>query len=35
MLIAAKLAAFVLLCIGAQIMLTGVVDALTPILAKR
>jgi hypothetical protein len=25
----------VLLCIGAQIMLTGVVDALTPILAKR
>jgi multiple antibiotic resistance protein len=35
MLIAAKLAAFVLLCIGAQIMLTGVIDALTPILAKR
>ena len=35
MLIAAKLAAFVLLCIGAQIMLTGVLDALTPILTKR
>jgi small neutral amino acid transporter SnatA (MarC family) len=34
MLIAAKLAAFVLLCIGAQIMLTGVIDALRPILAK-
>jgi hypothetical protein len=25
----------VLLCIGAQIMLTGVIDALTPILTKR
>jgi hypothetical protein len=24
-----------LLCIGAQIMLTGVIDALTPILTKR
>jgi multiple antibiotic resistance protein len=33
MLIAAKLAAFILLCIGAQIMLTGVTDALRPILA--
>ncbi|MCZ8149796.1 MAG: hypothetical protein O9325_18340, partial [Roseomonas sp.] len=33
MLIAAKLAAFLLLCIGAQIMLTGVTDALRPILA--
>jgi multiple antibiotic resistance protein len=32
-LIAAKLAAFLLLCIGAQIMLTGVTDALRPILA--
>ena len=35
MLIAAKLAAFVLLCIGAQIMLTGVLDALKPLLAMR
>ncbi|MCA3427482.1 MAG: hypothetical protein INF34_12300 [Roseomonas sp.] len=35
MLIAAKLAAFVLLCIGAQIMLTGVLDALKPLLATR
>jgi multiple antibiotic resistance protein len=33
MLIAAKLAAFILLCIGAQIMLTGVTDALRPIFA--
>jgi multiple antibiotic resistance protein len=33
MLIAAKLAAFLLLCIGAQIMLTGVTDALRPIFA--
>ena len=31
----AKLAAFVLLCIGAQIMLTGVLDALKPLLATR
>ena len=31
-LIASKLAAFLLLCIGAQIMLTGVTDALRPIL---
>ena len=35
MLIAAKLAAFLLLCIGAQIMLTGVTDALRPIFAPR
>jgi multiple antibiotic resistance protein len=35
MLIAAKLAAFVLLCIGAQIMLTGVLDALKPLLTMR
>ncbi|WP_237216117.1 MarC family protein [Falsiroseomonas oryziterrae] len=35
MLIAAKLAAFLLLCIGAQIMLTGATDALRPIFAAR
>jgi small neutral amino acid transporter SnatA (MarC family) len=35
MLVAAKLAAFILLCIGAQIMLTGATDALRPILAPR
>jgi len=33
MLVAAKLAAFLLLCIGAQIMLTGATDALRGILA--
>jgi multiple antibiotic resistance protein len=33
MLIGAKLAAFILLCIGVQIMLTGATDALRPILA--
>jgi multiple antibiotic resistance protein len=32
-LVATKLTAFLLLCIGAQIMLTGVTDALRPILA--
>lgn len=32
-LVAAKLAAFLLLCIGAQIILTGVIDALRPLLA--
>ncbi len=34
-LIAVKLTAFLLLCIGAQIMLTGITDALRPLLAAR
>jgi multiple antibiotic resistance protein len=34
-LIATKLTAFLLLCIGVQIMLTGVSDALRPLLAVR
>jgi multiple antibiotic resistance protein len=34
-LIAAKLTAFLLLCIGVQIMLTGATDALRPLLAPR
>ena len=33
-LIATKLSAFLLLCIGAQIMLTGVMDALRTLIAS-
>jgi multiple antibiotic resistance protein len=34
-LVATKLTAFLLLCIGVQIMLTGTTDALRPLLAGR